>query len=204
MLSHAEIRLWICDVLPIVQIVSRVLGLLSFPFFWLVSKARGRLLPADLSWQEAILFLLVCVKFFFFFFLLSTSPCLCVYAVTWWSLHVHWSIKSCRYRQQDSGTIPGVWQPLTLSLHLMTVLLCQPLVFRYFTTHTDCDCVPLCRTSLPQTPGKLSSVEFCKVRLANSHLRRGLCTCWCWLHTYLEAEDSCVFILSTPTETFVF
>lgn len=41
-------------------------------------------------------------------------------------------------------------------------------VFRYFTVNTDCDCVPLSRAP----PGKLSNVEFCKVRLAHSHHRQ--------------------------------
>lgn len=61
-----------------------------------------------------------------------TSWFLCVFAVTRRSLHVHWGIKLCRYRQQDAGALPGVWQPLTLSPRWMTALLCQPLVFRVF------------------------------------------------------------------------
>lgn len=81
--------------------------------------------------------------YFFYFFLYFALHALSVCnAVTWRSLHVRWSVKFCRHRQQDSGTVPGVWQPLTLSLHLMTVLSHQPLagfLWGYFSTHTGCD-----------------------------------------------------------------
>lgn len=68
-------------------------------------------------------------------------------------LHVRWSEKCCRYRQQECGAVPGVWQALTLALHVMRALSCQSLA------HTDG--VPLRGTPLPPTR---ETVEFCMVR----------------------------------------
>lgn len=174
--------LFFCHNLLLVQNVPTHTQITEFPPLLSCLRrnraARGQSLPADPSWQEAILFLSLCVNFFsLFFFFFCTSRFLCVYAVTWWSLHVHWSIKFCRYRQQDSGTVPGVWQPLTLSLHLMAMLSCQTLLFWYFTTHTDYGCVPLSRTPSPPL-GKLSNVEFVRWDVQTPKKQLKLCIFW--------------------------
>lgn len=77
--------------------------------------------------------------------------------------------------------------------------------FCYFTTHTDCDCVPRSTASPPlptSPPGKtVKCGVFVRWDLQNSHHREDCCVCW--LYTCSEEEDSCVFTLSSPTETFV-
>lgn len=115
----------------------------SFDLF----EARGQPLPADPSWQEAILFLLVCVKFLYFFLRFTVSLCVrCDMVVLACSLeHKILSL-------QTAGLWYSTWC-LTASRTVSAFddsAFVPDAGFWYFTTHTDCDCVPFCRT--PRAP----------------------------------------------------
>lgn len=103
----------------------------------------------------------------------------------------------------------------------MIALSCQPLVFGLspcIQIVTVCLLAGVSRTP-PPFLGKLSNVEFCEVRFANSHHLRDCVHIYIYTHIYpyiyiyicggsmalyiLEEEDSRVFILSKLTLAFV-